>query len=121
MPVTIDGTLNTITARATVVANIGWGSIVTRSVNTWYSPTVDSFISVRGVGSFRNGFDVLAGVSTTVNTQIATCGDDINNNTKGNSFGFPAKAGSFYFIRSGSTAVGIDAFETIEIFEARAT
>ena len=122
MAVTIDGTANTITAKATLGAtNIGWGSLITRSVNTWYSPTVDSFVTVRGLGSFRNGLDVLAGISTTVNTQIATLGDDINNNTKGFSFGFPVKAGAFYYIRSPSTSVGIDAFETINIYEAPAT
>jgi hypothetical protein len=119
MAVTIDGTANTISARATLGAtSISWTNLITRSVNTWYSPTVDSYVTVRGLGSFRNGLDVLAGSSTTVNTMIATLGDDINNNTKGFSFGFPVKAGAFYFIRSPSTFVGTDAFETVNIYEA---
>jgi hypothetical protein len=119
MAVTIDGSANTISARATLGAtSISWTNLITRSVNTWYSPTVDSYVTVRGLGSFRNGLDVLAGSSTTVNTMIATLGDDINNNTKGFSFGFPVKAGAFYFIRSPSTFVGTDAFETVNIYEA---
>jgi hypothetical protein len=122
MAVTIDGTANTITATATLNPTaIGWGSLITRAVNTWYSPTVNCFVTVRAVGSFRNGLDVLAGTSTTVNTVIATLGDDINNNTKGFSFGFPVKAGAYYYIRSPSTFVGTDAFETINIYEAPAT
>ena len=122
MAVTIDGSANTITATATLnPPSIGWDNLITRSVNTWYSPTVNSFVTIRAVGSFRNGLDVLAGISTTVNTQIATLGDDINSNTKGFSFGFPVKAGAYYYIRSPSTSVGTDAFETINIYEAPAS
>lgn len=119
MAVTIDGSANTISARATGGAtNISWTNLITRSVNTWYSPTVDSFVTVRGLGSYRNGLDILAGPSTTVFTMIATLGDDINSNTKGFSYGFPVKAGAYYYIRSPSTQVGTNTFEVIDIYEA---
>jgi len=122
MAVTIDGSANTITATATLsTMAIGWNNLITRSVNTWYSPTVNCFVTIRAIGSFRNGLDVLAGTSTSAYTEIATLGDDINNNTKAMSFGFPVKAGAYYYIRSPSTSVGTDAFESINIYEAPAS
>jgi len=115
------GNAATATALSGPSQSVGWGSIVSRSVNTWYSPTVNCFVSVKASGSFRNGLDILAGTSTTVYTEIATLGDDINNNTKAFSYGFPVKAGAYYYIRSPSTSVGTDAFEFINIYEAPAS
>ena len=89
--------------------NYGIGSAC--AWNATIQAPVDGFVSVGAWGPFRNGYKVSVGDTSAVPTIIAYEGDDMNNNTKGGSFSFPVKAGSWFRVDPWLT----DAYENMAI------
>lgn len=82
--------------------------------NTAFQAPSNGFVTIRAVGSFRNGLNVFVGTTSSTSYHIAIMGDDINSNSKGSSFSFPIKSGSWCKIDNGTVDLGFgDEFEIV--------
>lgn len=91
--------------------NVSTKSVV--GMNTWNQAPSDGVVTIVASGPYMNGLQAYAGVNTSGNyTRICYMGDDINSNTKAQSFSFPIKAGFYYYVAGDGFPGG---FENVDI------